>query len=165
MAINNATTAKNDNCNTTTDNNNNNNDINTNANNDKTHYSTIDHPIDGKDTITQWRTILTITSHTWGTLSLLHLLPKTGRNHQLRRHLSYCLSCPIVGDTRYDGGGEKAKLARELGTMFLCSDSIAFRHVLLEETEDEQRDVSVRIRLPNKFFEILNVSRDDLKMH
>lgn len=40
-----------------------------------------------------------------GTYTLLKLMPKTGRTHQLRVHLDY-LKRPIVGDTLY--GGKKA---------------------------------------------------------
>jgi tRNA pseudouridine65 synthase len=32
--------------------------------------------------------------------SLVELIPKTGRRHQLRRHMKH-LSHPIIGDTRY----------------------------------------------------------------
>ena len=43
--------------------------------------------------------------------SLVKLLPKTGRKHQLRRHLKHIFH-PIVGDTKY-GRGEHNKLFRE----------------------------------------------------
>ena len=110
----------------------------------------LDYPIDGKDAQTLWRVVVTVRSPTWGKLSLLHLLPKTGRNHQIRRHLSYCLSCPIVGDIKYDGGGALANESRDLG-MFLCSNSIKFEHAMLD---DDTRAVSVNIPLPDKFYEL-----------
>ena len=123
---------------------------------DNNMYSTIDYPIDGKDALTLWRNLRTVESPTWGTLSLLHLMPRSGRYHQIRRHLSYCLSCPIVGDTKYDGGSTLAKESRKLG-MFLCSNSIQFNHVLLED----ESTVSVNIPLPDKFYELLNLDKDD----
>ena len=119
--------------------------------------STIDYPIDGKEALTLWRVLATVESPTWGTLSLLHLKPKTGKYHQIRRHLSYCLSCPIVGDIKYDGGSALAKDSRELG-MFLCSNSIQFDYVLLED----ESTVSVNIPLPDKFYELLNLDKDDV---
>jgi len=119
--------------------------------------STIDYPIDGKEALTLWRVLATVESPTWGTLSLLHLAPKTGKYHQIRRHLSYCLSCPIVGDSKYDGGSTLAKESRKLG-MFLCSNSIQFNHVLLEDMST----VSVNIHLPDKFYELLNLDKDDV---
>ena len=113
-------------------------------------YAIVDYPIDGKDAVTLWRTISTISSPDWGTLSLIHLIPKTGRMHQLRRHLSYCLQCAIVGDSKYDGGGEKAKNARKLG-LFLCSNSIKFTH----KFRDDDSVVQVNVSLPEKFFDIM----------
>ena len=86
-----------------------------------TDYSAIYYPIDGKDAITYWKVNMTVETDEWGQLSLLHIVPKTGRYHQIRRHLSYCLSCPIVGDAKYDGGGDLAKQSRELG-LFLCAN-------------------------------------------
>lgn len=65
-------------------------------------YEIIDYPIDGKDAVTLWKVMTTVNSDRWGQLSMLHLVPKTGRYHQIRRHLSYCISCPIVGDPKYD---------------------------------------------------------------
>lgn len=120
-------------------------------------YHTINYPIDGKDAVTLWRVVTTVDSPKWGQLSLLHLLPKTGRNHQLRRHLSYCLGCSIVGDTKYDGGGELARESRELG-MFLCSNSLEFRHVML----GDESILRVSIPLPDKFHELLVVSSEDI---
>ena len=43
--------------------------------------------------------------------SLVELLPKTGRKHQLRRHMKH-ISHHILGDTKY-GRGEHNKLIRE----------------------------------------------------
>ena len=43
--------------------------------------------------------------------SLVELLPKTGRKHQLRRHMKH-LSHHILGDTKY-GRGEHNKMVRE----------------------------------------------------
>eukprot|EP00585_Thalassiosira_rotula_P006612 CAMPEP_0196133090 /NCGR_PEP_ID=MMETSP0910-20130528/2454_1 /TAXON_ID=49265 /ORGANISM="Thalassiosira rotula, Strain GSO102" /LENGTH=383 /DNA_ID=CAMNT_0041392777 /DNA_START=152 /DNA_END=1303 /DNA_ORIENTATION=- len=121
-------------------------------------FSVIDYPIDGKSAVTLWRTVTTISSPALGgELSLLHLLPKTGRNHQIRRHLSYCLSCPIVGDSKYDGGGPLRRAARGEWGMFLCSNSVRFRHVM---SEDE--DVVANVPLPDKFYELLGLDKEDV---
>jgi tRNA pseudouridine65 synthase len=45
--------------------------------------------------------------------TLVALSPRTGRSHQLRRHMKH-LSRPILGDTTYGDGRENRKL-RELG--------------------------------------------------
>ena len=39
-------------------------------------FFSIDYPIDGKGAMTLWRTVVTVTSSSWGKLSLLHVLPK-----------------------------------------------------------------------------------------
>ena len=39
----------------------------------------------------------------FGRYALVEATPKTGRTHQIRRHLKY-LSCPIIGDVRYGKG-------------------------------------------------------------
>jgi tRNA pseudouridine65 synthase len=46
----------------------------------------------------------------YGRYALVEASPKTGRTHQIRRHLKH-LSCPIIGDVRY-GKGEHNRLFR-----------------------------------------------------
>lgn len=61
--------------------------------------------------------------------SLVKLLPKTGRKHQLRRHLKHIFH-PIVGDTKY-GRGEHNKLFREkfnCHRLLLHANKIEFTH-------------------------------------
>ena len=66
-----------------------------------------------------------------------------------------------MGDSKYDGGGNLAKEARNLG-MFLCSNSIEFEHVLLH---DRKSTILADIPLPDKFFDMLCLDKDyDLKV-
>ena len=76
--------------------------------------------------------------------SLLKLLPKTGRKHQLRRHMKHILH-PIVGDTKY-GRNEHNNLFREqfdCHRLLLHASKISFMHpisgesILLEAGVDE----------------------------
>jgi 23S rRNA pseudouridine1911/1915/1917 synthase len=62
----------------------------------------------------------------FGRATLLEAVPRTGRTHQIRVHLS-AVGHPILGDGRYGGGGEQAK---ELGLdrPFLHAWRIAFEH-------------------------------------
>lgn len=53
--------------------------------------------VNGKPAQTQFTVLKQRGAH-----SLIELRPKTGRTHQLRVHLNY-LSCPIVGDSLYQG--------------------------------------------------------------
>ena len=61
--------------------------------------------------------------------SLVKLLPKTGRKHQLRRHMKHILH-PIVGDTKY-GRNEHNNLFRknfECHRLLLHASKIYFEH-------------------------------------
>ncbi|RLA69730.1 MAG: tRNA pseudouridine(65) synthase TruC [Epsilonproteobacteria bacterium] len=61
--------------------------------------------------------------------SLLKLRPKTGRKHQLRRHMKHILH-PIVGDTKH-GRGEHNKLYREkfeCHRLLLHANRLEFNH-------------------------------------
>ena len=66
--------------------------------------------------------------------SLVRLFPKTGRKHQLRRHMKHIFH-PIVGDTKH-GRGEHNKLFREkyeCHRLLLHSNQISFMHPINKE--------------------------------
>ena len=66
--------------------------------------------------------------------SLVKLFPKTGRKHQLRRHMKHIFH-PIVGDTKH-GRGEHNKLFREkyeCHRLLLHSNKISFIHPIHKE--------------------------------
>jgi tRNA pseudouridine65 synthase len=72
----------------------------------------IDHPIPRQvggpraPAITEvWR------RETFGRYALIEARPRTGRVHQIRRHLKH-VSCPLIGDVRY-GKGEHNRLFRD----------------------------------------------------
>ena len=61
--------------------------------------------------------------------SLMELQPKTGRKHQIRRHLAH-IRHPIIGDTKH-GDGKQNKLAREqlgLNRLALHATKLEFVH-------------------------------------
>jgi tRNA pseudouridine65 synthase len=65
----------------------------------------------------------------FGRYSLVAATPRTGRLHQIRRHLKH-VSCPLIGDVRY-GKGEHNRLFRErygLHRLFLHASELAFAH-------------------------------------
>ena len=66
--------------------------------------------------------------------SLVKLFPKTGRKHQLRRHMKHILH-PIVGDTKY-GRTEHNNLFREkfdCNRLLLHSGRISFTHPITKK--------------------------------
>ena len=60
----------------------------------------IEAPIDGKASISTYQTLTTIPSTKYGALNLVALNPKTGRRHQLRKHL-VSIGNPIFGEKLY----------------------------------------------------------------
>lgn len=72
----------------------------------------IDHPVPRRegaervDAVTEIRRLETFGRYAW-----VEARPRTGRLHQIRRHLKH-ISCPLIGDVRY-GKGEHNRLFRE----------------------------------------------------
>lgn len=67
--------------------------------------------------------------------SLTEAMPKTGRKHQIRRHLKH-LSHPIIGDARY-GKGKHSRYFRDhfgAGRLLLHAWQMTFSHPFTEES-------------------------------
>lgn len=88
----------------------------------------VDEELDGQSAVTIWRTVdKSSLEHAWNnTIAMVELKPKTGRYHQLRRHMAWVYGCSIVGDKSYDGSGQ-AKLLRNEG-LYLCSNRVTLQH-------------------------------------
>jgi 23S rRNA-/tRNA-specific pseudouridylate synthase len=132
--------------------------------------------LEDKEATTIWRSIRTSRSLKAkdGTLTVVEVKPKTGRFHQIRRHMAWVCQTPLVGDDDYDGGDEYAKGMRDRG-LFLCSNRVTLEHpyynteygrCLWNRMSDEQRYgngeniyltkdnvvmVTATIELPSKF--------------
>jgi len=86
--------------------------------------------------------------------SLVKLLPKSGRKHQLRRHMKHVFH-PIVGDTKH-GRGEHNKLFREKFSchrLLLHSHRVTFVHPVSKEKIVIEAGVDEMFK---KMFEIFN---------
>ena len=69
--------------------------------------------------------------------SLVEVMPKTGRKHQIRRHLKH-LSHPIIGDARY-GKGRHSRYFRDhfdAGRLLLHAWKLSFEHPYTKEKID-----------------------------
>lgn len=113
---------------------------------------TIDHPIksdDGneKEAITELERISTTEldipygNHSSSRYSFVKLMPKTGRMHQLRKHMQH-LRHPIIGD-RPHGCNKQNKLFRErwnMTTMLLHAKSLEFTHPITKKSIEIDAD-------------------------
>jgi tRNA pseudouridine65 synthase len=61
-----------------------------------------------------------------GRYSLLELKPRTGRTHQLRRHVRH-LGHPIIGDTRYGDGRQNRFVRDQLGIRGLLLSAVGLK--------------------------------------
>eukprot|EP00977_Amphora_coffeiformis_P001409 scaffold287_cov173-Amphora_coffeaeformis.AAC.23 len=139
----------------------------------------IDSTLDGKQAVTVWRAVRyakSLRAHD-GYLTLVELKPKTGRYHQLRRHMAWECGCPLVGDGEYDEGTASAMSFRDRG-LFLCSTRVVLEHPFYNNPEtmnfwqDEYADkfdqcsvwkskegrlmMAAEVPLPNKFDSLLH---------
>ncbi|MGB0891010.1 MAG: RluA family pseudouridine synthase [Flavobacteriaceae bacterium] len=103
----------------------------------------IDFPIDEKKSFTKYQVLKTVTSERFEYLNLVKLTPKTGRKHQLRRHL-FAIENPILGDKEYfldnlilNGKG-----------LYLHASTLEFTHPITKEK------ISITKELPKKFMKI-----------
>lgn len=84
--------------------------------------------------------------HSTTRYSLVQLSPKTGRKHQLRRHLAH-IDHPIIGDTTH-GDGRHNRFFREhfdCHRLLLAATGLDFKHPISE------KEVNIRLKLPEEF--------------
>jgi 23S rRNA-/tRNA-specific pseudouridylate synthase len=126
-------------------------------------WQLIDSPLDGKHAVTVWRAIRYVPSlHAHdGYLTLVEMKPKTGRYHQLRRHMAWVCERPIVGDAEYDNNTPEAQKFRERG-LFLCSSSITLQHPFLNSISIAPQETAVGEK---EFKNLLDVGDNDSESH
>ncbi|APG64884.1 RNA pseudouridine synthase [Tenacibaculum todarodis] len=104
---------------------------------------TIDFPVDDKKTLTHFKVLKTVSSERFGFLNLVQLSPKTGRKHQLRKHLA-SLGNPILGDKQY----YLDNLILNGKGLYLHASTLQFVHPITKE------NLCVSENLPKKFKKI-----------
>lgn len=100
-------------------------------------------PIDGKASTSDYLVEQIIDSERFGCLNLVKLQPKTGRRHQLRKHLE-SIGNPILGDADY---GKEGLVLKGKG-LYLHAYSLQFIHPVTEVK------VYVQSELPKKFLKL-----------
>ena len=105
----------------------------------------INSAIDKKSALTEFEVLKKVTSKRFKFLNLVKLQPKTGRKHQLRKHL-LSIGNPILGDKEYF---LETKILNGKG-LFLHAGAIDFKHPF---TRDR---ISISKELPKKFINIFS---------
>jgi 23S rRNA pseudouridine1911/1915/1917 synthase len=95
---------------------------------------------DGRQAVTEFHVLEHFAEH-----SLVEVLPKTGRTHQIRVHLAF-IGCPVVGDTVYGRRKQRIKMKRH----FLHAASITF------DLPGSIETITVEARLPVGLQDVLN---------
>lgn len=103
----------------------------------------IDIPVDEKESKSEFKVLQSIISEKYGFLNLVELNPKTGRRHQLRKHL-HGIGNPILGDKDYFIEG----LISYGNGLYLHATSLEFIHPFTNEK------VVYEKKLPKKFLKI-----------
>ncbi len=99
--------------------------------------------VEEKEALTNYEVLESVESERFEFLNLVKLLPKTGRKHQLRKHL-FSLKNPILGDKEYFIAD---KILKGKG-LFLHASSLEFQHPFTKE------NIIVSKELPQKFKKI-----------
>ncbi|MBP9150703.1 MAG: RluA family pseudouridine synthase [Flavobacteriales bacterium] len=103
----------------------------------------VDSEIDGKSSLSEFKLLQSVKSERFGHLNLVELNPKTGRRHQLRKHMAETGN-PILGDREY---GSEGLILSGKG-LYLHSVSLSFVHPFTKEK------LTVEAPLPKKFLKI-----------
>lgn len=104
--------------------------------------------IDGKPSRSDYNVMKSVPSERFGTLNLVELRPKTGRRHQLRKHL-HGLGHPILGDKDYAIEG----LVLKGKGLYLHAHALEFEHPFTKKT------IKITDVLPEKFGMIFHYKR------
>lgn len=101
--------------------------------------------IEGKKSESNFTVIQTVPSKKFGQLNLVELSPKTGRRHQLRKHMSG-IGNPILGDKDY---GVENLILKGKG-LYLHAHSLQFVHPFTNE------NLCLKDELPERFKKLFN---------
>jgi len=112
---------------------------------------TISSEIDGKASRSDFEVIQSVHSERFSTLNLVKLHPKTGRRHQLRKHL-YSLGNPILGDKEYCLEG----LILKGKGLYLHAHALDFEHPFTNKI------IHITDELPEKFSKIFRSKNNSI---
>lgn len=111
-----------------------------------------------RDALTYYRTLATteipveIEKYSTSRYAVVELSPKTGRKHQLRRHMKH-INHPIIGDANHGRGRHNRYFAERFGQgrLMLAATKMAFRHPVTGEP------LTVSAAPEESFLEVLSI--------
>jgi len=109
--------------------------------------ATIRIEINGKDAHSEIEIVGSTSWPVFGSATLVKVYPKTGRTHQIRRHLA-CIGHPILGDQLYSGDMKYTGQG-----LFLACTKLSFTHPTTKE------NIEIVVDLPRKFKHIAHKLR------
>lgn len=109
-------------------------------------------PVDDKEAISEYEVLETVVSERFEFLNLVKLYPKTGRRHQLRKHLA-SIGNPILGDATY---GIENLILKGKG-LYLHAYSLEFIHPITKEK------IKIEDKLPAKFGKLFGDKKNDYR--
>ncbi|MCC5932211.1 MAG: pseudouridylate synthase [Cyclobacteriaceae bacterium] len=121
-------------------------------------YPLMDEKFHVREAVTRYRTIerkeldLPFGKFSTSRYSLVEIIPKQGRMHQIRKHFAHIFH-PIIGDRPY-GCNKQNRLFKEkwnMNTMMLHAEKIIFKHPIYDET------LEIKAPLQGEFNRMLNV--------
>jgi tRNA pseudouridine65 synthase len=110
-----------------------------------------------KDAITYYKTLhryelnIPVTPYSTARYSLIELEPKTGRTHQIRKHLNK-ISHPIIGDHKYGNRHHNQMFEKEfnIDNLFLQAYQLEFKHPFIDKF------ITISVNLPKFWKETVN---------
>nr|WP_245224718.1 RluA family pseudouridine synthase [Pseudozobellia sp. WGM2] len=112
------------------------------------HNGQVTSDIDGKPSHSNYTVVDSVPSERFDRLNLVKLDPRTGRRHQLRKHLS-TIGNPILGDKTY---GQEDLILMGKG-LYLHAFSIKFTHPFTH------KEVYLKDKLPERFQKLFATSK------
>ena len=107
----------------------------------KNNNGSVNTPIDKKASLSHYKVLSCVKSSRFKQLNLVDLSPKTGRRHQLRKHLAG-LGHPILGDKDYSS----KNLTLYGKGMYLHAYSLSFKHPFTDTFIDVKDELPLRFK-------------------
>lgn len=117
-------------------------------------HGIINTEIEKKEAYTEYKVCDTVVSKRFNRLNLVQLNPKTGRRHQLRKHLA-SIGNPILGDATYS----LDNLILKRKGMYLHAFSLEFTHPFTEEK------IYLKEEFPKKYGKLFSTIKQSYDSH